>query len=416
MKTNSKTAIGLLLIGVMTALLGACTAGDRANDAGKHELPEAEYERGKHGGRLLTDGDFDLELSLFETGVPPEFRAWATLAGAPLDPKQVQLDIELTRLGDRIDKISFEPQDDFLRGDTVVYEPHSFVVAIEARFDGKTHRWQYDNFEGRTQISAEVAEALEVETAIAEPAKLTETVNVYGRIEPNAEQMRVVSARFDGVIQNVRASVGDVVKAGQALIRIESNESLQPYTINAPIDGVITERNANSGEQTNGRMLFTIMNTSSVWADLAIFPTDRSRVRVGAPVSIESATGESTVTGTISRINVIAEANQAVTARVVLDNSDGVLLPGMYVRARITVAEYEAPLAVKRSGLQSFRDFTVVYAKVEDTYEVRTLELGRQDDEWVEVLGGLDVGTRYVSANSYLIKADIEKSGASHDH
>jgi cobalt-zinc-cadmium efflux system membrane fusion protein len=44
------------------------------------------------------------------------------------------------------------------------------------------------------------------------------------------------------------------------------------------------------------------------------------------------------------------------------------------------------------------------------------LELGRQDDVWVEVLGGFQSGTLYVSNNSYLIKADIEKSGASHDH
>ena len=74
------------------------------------------------------------------------------------------------------------------------------------------------------------------------------------------------------------------------------------------------------------------------------------------------------------------------------------------------------PLAVKRTGLQTFRDFTVVYAQVGNEYEVRMLELGRQDDEWVEVLSGIEPGTRYVSANSYLVKADIEKSGASHDH
>ncbi len=49
-------------------------------------------------------------------------------------------------------------------------------------------------------------------------------------------------------------------------------------------------------------------------------------------------------------------------------------------------------------------------------YEVRMLDLGRADEEWVEVLGGLKVGTEYVTENSYLIKADIEKSGASHDH
>jgi cobalt-zinc-cadmium efflux system membrane fusion protein len=44
------------------------------------------------------------------------------------------------------------------------------------------------------------------------------------------------------------------------------------------------------------------------------------------------------------------------------------------------------------------------------------LELGRQNRDWVEVLGGIEPGTQYVTDNSYLIKADIEKSGASHDH
>jgi cobalt-zinc-cadmium efflux system membrane fusion protein len=44
------------------------------------------------------------------------------------------------------------------------------------------------------------------------------------------------------------------------------------------------------------------------------------------------------------------------------------------------------------------------------------LELGKRDGEWAEVLGGLKPGTRYVAEQSYLIRADIEKSGASHDH
>jgi cobalt-zinc-cadmium efflux system membrane fusion protein len=44
------------------------------------------------------------------------------------------------------------------------------------------------------------------------------------------------------------------------------------------------------------------------------------------------------------------------------------------------------------------------------------LELGREAGPWVEVLGGLEPGTEYVTENSYIIKADIEKSGASHDH
>ncbi len=74
------------------------------------------------------------------------------------------------------------------------------------------------------------------------------------------------------------------------------------------------------------------------------------------------------------------------------------------------------PLAVRRAGIQGFRDFQVVFARFGDTYEVRMLELGISDAEWIEVTGGLSAGTEYVTGNSYLIKADIEKSGASHDH
>ena len=66
--------------------------------------------------------------------------------------------------------------------------------------------------------------------------------------------------------------------------------------------------------------------------------------------------------------------------------------------------------------IQRFRDFEVVYAKVGDAYEVRMLDIGRRTPEWTEVLGGIDAGVDYVVGNSFLIKADIEKSGASHDH
>jgi cobalt-zinc-cadmium efflux system membrane fusion protein len=88
----------------------------------------------------------------------------------------------------------------------------------------------------------------------------------------------------------------------------------------------------------------------------------------------------------------------------------------MYVTGTISVAEFAVPLAVRRTGLQTFRDFTVVYAQFDDQYEVRMLELGREDDQWAEVLGGLEPGTHYVTTNSYVLKADVEKAGAAHDH
>ena len=414
------TRIHLFWIICLSVLLAACSGGnserDSASKVGHGMEAEPEPEKGPHRGRLLADGDFALELAIFETGVPPEFRVWVTEQNQPVKPDDVDLTVKLIRLGDRVDTIGFKPQDDFLRGDTVIYEPHSFVVSIEAVYKGTTHHWQYDNFEGRTKIGAEVAEAFGLETQVAGPVVLQETVTVYGRIMTNTERVREVSARFDGVIQSVTPSLGDTVREGQSLAKVESNESLKSYTIKAPISGVITQRDANPGEQTSGRQLFTITDTSSVWVDLSVFPADRARVIAGAPVAITAAIDGQPVESTIARVNVQAEANQSVTARVVLDNPDGRFLPGTYVTAEVTVGTHPVPLAVKRTGLQAFRDFTVVYAQIGDEYEVRMLELGRQDREWIEVLGGLDPGARYVSENSYLVKADIEKSGASHDH
>jgi len=239
---------------------------------------------------------------------------------------------------------------------------------------------------------------------------------VYGRIVSDPENVSHVNARFDGVIRSVSASIGDVVKKGQALAVVEANDSLNNYTIAAPISGTVIDRHANPGETTGGQSLFTIVDTSSVWAELAVFPSDRSRVRVGAPVTVSTAVGDISLDGEIALLSPVAGANQSVTARVPLDNPEGLLAAGMYLTGEIEIAQYDVPLAVKRSSLQPFRDFTVVYTQIGEEYEVRMLELGRQDGTWVEVLGGLDAGATYVTANSYVIKADIEKSGASHDH
>ena len=403
----------LLVLGT----LAACDGPPTDLSSRMEETPVEETdERGPNNGRLLRNGDFVVELAIFETGVPPEFRAWVTDGGEPIAPRSVNLSVRLTRLGNQIDEHRFSPQGNFLQGTAVVYEPHSFVVTIDAAHAGRSYHWEYETFEGRTRISSEMAEAFGLETSVAGPAIIEKTISVYGSIVPGTDRVREVSARFDGAIQLVNVMLGDTVTQGETLAMIESNESLQTYTITAPIGGVITEHVAHAGEQTSGRRLFTIVDTSVVWADLAIFPGDRSEVGVGTRVAVTPATGGRSLEGTISNINVLATSNQAVTARVVLDNDDGSLAPGTYVTAQMLVAEQLVPLAVRRSALQSFRDFTVVYAQVGDEYEVRMLELGQQAGEWAEVLGGLDPGTVYVTENSYVLKADVEKSGASHDH
>jgi len=206
------------------------------------------------------------------------------------------------------------------------------------------------------------------------------------------------------------------VAAGTSLATVESNQSLTRYEITAPISGIVLDRDAGPGEQAGSRTLFTIMDNSRVWVDLTIFPNDLRDIAVGAQVTVTTPFSEMPFHGSIARFLPLIDASQTVTARVNLDNPQGALLPGAWVEASINIADVQVPLAVRREALQSFRDFTVVYAKYGDQYEVRMLELGRQSADWVEVLSGLAPGTTYVARNSYVLKADVEKDGATHDH
>jgi cobalt-zinc-cadmium efflux system membrane fusion protein len=399
-------------------LLAACGPAEDPDPTtaghGMDAMPDVA--RGPHGGRLLEDGDFQLELALVEGGLPTRYRAWATSGGAPLPPAEVDLTVTLTRLGGATEAIDFEATADFLESGTAIPEPHSFVVSVDARHRGQTYRWRYDSVDGRTQIAPDIAAEAGIVVETAGPATLRDRLTVYGQIVVDAGRVSHVNARFDGVIRSVRASIGDIVKEGQILAVIEANDSLNEYTILAPIAGMITERHANAGETTADHALFTIVDTTSVWAELAVFPSDLGRVVIGAPATVRTAIGDVSATGVVTLLSPVAATNQAVTARVPLDNPDGLLAAGMYVVAEIEIAQFDVPLAVKRSALQPFRDFTVVFARIGSEYEVRMLELGRQDDTWAEVLGGLEPGTEYVTENSYVIKADIEKAGATHDH
>lgn len=411
--------MNLRLIPLLALLaLTACDTPSDAPASGGHEAPAAaDYERGPHRGRMLRDGDFALEVTIFETGVPPEFRLYAYQADQPLPPASVDAQIELTRLGNVIDKFSFRADGDALVGSGVVTEPHSFDVRVEATVAGKKHEWSYASHEGRTSIDAAIAEASGIGTDMAGPAVIRESVSALGSISIDVNRMARVRARFPGIVREVRAGLGDTVARGAPLAVVESNDSLRSYTLSAPIDGIITARNTNVGDVAGAEPLFEITDLSEVWADLHVFGKDLERLAPGQALVITSTVGEHRVEAKLERILPIAAANsQSAIARVRLANADGRWRPGLAVSAEITVSEHQVPLAVAVAGLQRFRDFTVVYAQVGETYEVRMLELGRRDADFVEVLGGIAPGTSYVSAQSFLIRADIEKSGASHDH
>src|SRR5262245_34070953 len=140
------------------------------------------------------------------------------------------------------------------------------------------HEDEHDAKDVRVRLTDEQVKNAGIVLAQAGPASIRETLPLYGVIVPNAERVRDVTARFPGAIRTVSAAIGDAVRQGQTLATVESDESLQTYAIVAPLAGIITARNANAGEQTGDKVLFTVADLSTVWVEIALFPRDVGKV------------------------------------------------------------------------------------------------------------------------------------------
>lgn len=406
-----KTLVLGLTLGLANPLFAS---GDHGHGHGEEEHAEPGFEKGPHNGRLLEKGEFALELAIFEQDVPPEYRAWATLDGKPIKPGDWKLEVKLTRLGGKVDSFRFVPQQDFLRGQGVVEEPHSFDVSVTATHGKQRYHWDFDSYEGRVELPAQIAQASGLATAIAAEGVLQQRIKLYGNIVADPLRLSHIQARYPGLIRSVKPSIGMRVKAGDVLATVESNESLREYPLLSPIDGTVVERHANAGEFTADRALFSILDERVLELHLQAFPTDAASIKNGQAIVIKADGQEAS-----TRIEYITPRygdTPTLEVHAPVDNSTGTWIPNQAVEGWVSVADTPAALRVENRALQSFRDWQVVFIKVGETYEIRPLELGRSDGSYTEVLGGLNAGDEYVVENAYVLKADLEKSGASHDH
>tara|TARA_R110000850_G_scaffold14031_11_gene44987 strand:+ start:5470 stop:6705 length:1236 start_codon:yes stop_codon:yes gene_type:complete len=401
---------------VLTLALGLGLPWQALAEKDKREPETIASEEGPHGGKLLRGDALSIEIGIFEDGVPPEFRVWAYTDDEQLQPDAVNVTVALERLGGVRDQIVFSRKGDYLRGDTSIYEPHSFIVQLEADYQGKRYQWRYENFEGRTTINEELARANGIQTRAISPETILSKVGVFGRLTSDRASYRDVSARFPGMVEAVHVRLGQKVEEGERLISLQSNQGLGVYPVKAPIAGVVTSLDIAEGEVTGDKVLARISSANELLAEFLVFPGDVIAVREGNGVRVCVDALDACFNGNVNYVSRWMGEGNAYMTRASMDTTDSRLREGMFVTGEIITSQTDVPMAVPHRAIQRFRDFDVVYAQVDDTYEVRMIEIGRQGVNNVEVTGGIEPGMRYVVDNSYVIKADIEKSGASHDH
>lgn len=273
--------------------------------------------------------------------------------------------------------------------------------------------------EGHVELTPEKVKAAALGFANVSPATIKSLLPVYGKIVANEETMAHVMARFPGVVKQVNKRLGDVVKKDDVLAVVESNETLRPYDVVASVAGTVIAKDATPGEFVkDDASLFVIADLSSVWVDLSVFRQDFKKLALGAPVTLHVADEDKPLPAKVDYISPFGtEGTQTMLARCIVPNKEGDLRPGLFVTAEMTTGETKAPLAVEVGAIQTLHEKTVVFVLDEEDkdgngYQAKEVKLGAKDTEYVQILEGLKPGEKYVSKNSFILKAEIGKSEA----
>lgn len=292
------------------------------------------------------------------------------------------------------------------------------LLAMPAQASDDAHDDHHDEHhdEQPLNISQHMLTLNQISTDTATDIRLQQKIHLFGIITTIPEQQVTVKAPYTATVDSVMVQQGDSVKKGQVLVNLTNISSLKSYQLRAPLAGVITQRYINNGELVRDEALFEIANYNKVYVEMSAFPSDIAQLKPNLPVSVFSLHQAKQANTHISYISPQMSDGHITRIRAIIDNPNGYWRPGMHIKADVQTAEFMVPLAVKKSALQYINNEPVVFVRHGDNFEVHQLTLGREDDTYIEVLSGLEAGSEYASKNSFILKADVLKSGASHEH
>ncbi|UYW31915.1 efflux RND transporter periplasmic adaptor subunit [Methylorubrum extorquens] len=196
---------------------------------------------------------------------------------------------------------------------------------------------------------------------------------------------------------------------------------LQRYELRAPISGRVIERRVDVGAPVNDegqeKEIYTIADLSWVWVELAVPTGDLSAIKEGQAVTLGTGGDKATTTGKIVFVSPMLDA-QTRSAKVIasVKNETMAWRPGSYATVQVAVEQESVSLRLPRSALQNVEGEQVVFVRTKDGFEKREVVTGKGDAEAVEVVFGLDAGEEVAVTNAFVLKAELGKAEAEHEH
>lgn len=259
---------------------------------------------------------------------------------------------------------------------------------------------------------APILERLRLEKA--GPDTILQEIELPGEIVLNADKTAHIVPRFAGIVQTVGKNLGDRVEANDVLAIIQSNQSVSAYQVKSLVPGTIIEKRITLGEFVRDDAdIYVVADLSTVWVKISVYAKYMPLIKTGLQVHITASGIDEGANGKIDYVGpIMGERTRTGSARLTLSNPHGLWQPGLFVTARIVVAQVVAKMAVPDEAVQTINDQPVVFVREGDEFEVRPVKLGRTDGKKVEILEGLKAGDEYVAAESYIFKAELGKSEA----
>lgn len=252
---------------------------------------------------------------------------------------------------------------------------------------------------------------LRIETVEVEEMEFETTVFAIGRIEEIPANRSVLSSRISGRAIKVNAFEGDHVEKGQVLVEVESRQPGNPppvIQLKAPQSGIVIASHVKVGQPIEpDAELLDISERSEMWAVAKIPENEAAAINVGtkARISIPALGGEP-IEAELTRFGIAADRKAGTVEGIFqISNADeNTLQPGMRAEFSIIVGIRDDVMAVPRSALQGDPSKRVVFVKdfdLPNAFVKAPVEVGEQNDGFIEIVNGLFPGDEVVTQGSY---------------
>ncbi|KTD82539.1 efflux RND transporter periplasmic adaptor subunit [Legionella waltersii] len=256
---------------------------------------------------------------------------------------------------------------------------------------------------GPVHLTPEQTKMLGIKVEEATNRPMAQMLGLNGQVQllPNAQAD--VSIRISGSVTAIDVNLGDRVKAGQRLATVQSRLVGNPppsVAVTAPIAGIIDARNINLGQAVEpNTVLFHISNRDKLLVIAQVYEEDLGKVNVGQEVTIHALSyPKRTFPGQVTLIEPnLDPLTRTVNVRITLDNEDGLLKPGMFVRANVILSYNEAALALPNAALLQADNQEFVFVQNGDAYDRVVVKIGAVDDDYSEITDGLVPGDLVVT-------------------